>query len=100
MRVDGSGNNSTIDFTSNNMVLLGSASFDVGSLSGTQTGSTVAYGVVSDGPAFTNVSFNLRAYSLNGTGYSLGFAGLNLSGGNGNSTSLTPMTTRIIITGP
>jgi autotransporter-associated beta strand protein len=100
MRVDGSGNNSTIDFTSNNMVLLGSASFDVGSLSGTQTGNTVAYGVVSDGPAYTNVSFNLRAYSLNGTGYSISFAGLNLSGGNGNSTSLTPMTTRIIITGP
>lgn len=100
MRADGSGNNSTIDFTSNNMVLLGSASFDVGSLSGTQTGSTVAYGVVSDGPAYTNVSFNLRAYCLNGTGYSLSFAGLNLSGANGNGTSLTPMTTRIIITGP
>jgi fibronectin-binding autotransporter adhesin len=96
---DGSGSGGTISVGNNITLSLQTTTdtINVGNLLSSNTGNTVAFGVLSNGASST--AFNSTFNFTGANGYVQSFSGLMLSGGGGQGTLLNPTTTSVIIAG-
>ena len=100
IRNDGSGSGGTISL-GNNITLSLATSGDViavGNLATSNSGNTVAFGVLSNGTTANALKSNINFTAANG--YLQSYTGLNLPGSTGATTLLNPTTTTVSITGP
>jgi autotransporter-associated beta strand protein len=95
---DGTGSGGTINVgNSIGLSAANTVTINVGNLVSSNTGNTVAFGVLSNGTPAN--AFNSTIDFTAANGYLQSYSGLALPGGSGNTTTLNPTTTSVIITG-
>ena len=100
IRNDGSGSGGTIGLGNNITLSLATSAdvIDVGNLASSNSGNTVAFGVLSNGTTANALKSTINFTAANG--YLQSYTGLNLPGSTGHDHALNPTTTTVTIAGP